>query len=95
MIKMRNAPVYTGIYELRSEQTKNDKGIFFVPQVKNAGWPTNDEAGKELVAYTQMLYEGLKDADVNISHEGETHPDEEEEFAYGANARPGAAPDEM
>lgn len=86
LVKFRNAPIYSGLYDLSSIMTKNAQGTFAIFQVKNAGY-VPDKATFEL---HKAIHEQLLDKDITIAREGADieHQDEEE------NARPGQEPQE-
>ena len=74
LIKLRNAPVFAGMYLLTSIMTKNAKGTFAIFQVKNDGY-IKDQPTYELC---KALAESLKDKDITISREGAEHdPDDD------------------
>lgn len=85
LIKLRNAPLYAGVYQAVSKSKKNAKGTFYQFNIVPAGWPKTQATFDNL----KELYEALKVKDVKIHTEG-TEVDENDDFAYGANAE-GAA----
>jgi hypothetical protein len=66
-IMARNAPVYTGVYELSVIfDQSNPKGDFYAYQVKNAGWASEADAAALKEMYAQFV-----DKDVKIDAETE------------------------
>lgn len=65
LIKLRNAPVYAGIYKLTTVDTKNQHGSFAIPKVENAGWP-KDEA---TMNHLRDLSEAFKNKPVDFDRE--------------------------
>jgi len=66
LIKLRNAPVFAGAYQLGVVKEKNAKGEFFNFSIKNAGWLT-----EEMAKHAEGAYEALKDRVVEIHREGD------------------------
>lgn len=66
LIKLRNAPIFAGMYDLTSVMTKNAQGTFAIFQIKNAGY-IPDQATYELCS---SLADSLKDKEITISREG-------------------------
>jgi hypothetical protein len=60
-IKLRNAPIYAGLYTVDTKvPAKNDKGTFGVPTIKNAGFiPKDTPAGGALFAMAKAFHESL------------------------------------
>lgn len=69
LIKIKHAPIYAGVYDLRSEVTKNAQGTFAIFNVKNAGFMT-DQGTYELL---NVMADQIRDKDVKISREGAEH----------------------
>jgi hypothetical protein len=65
LIKMRNADLWTGVYQLTSATEKNSKGTFAVFQVKNAGWPKNPAD----VEVAKQIFDSIKDKKFEIARE--------------------------
>jgi hypothetical protein len=68
LIKMRNAPLFRGVYRIEVVKQENAKGKFFNFSVNNAGW-TNGEA----TARAEAAFEAMKDRVVVMDRE---HPDD-------------------
>lgn len=69
-IKMRNAPVYAGLYTIESKPEKNDKGQFGVPVIKNAGFiPKDSEMGAKLYAFAEQLSKNWEGKEVVTNRE--------------------------
>ncbi len=60
-IKLRNAPVFAGKYELTTTMAKGPAGSYAAYVVKNAGWVSEEE-----YALVNEVYEGLKDKPIEI-----------------------------
>jgi hypothetical protein len=92
-IKLRNAPIYSGLYKIDTLQpAKNDKGTFGVYVCKNAGFiPLDKPAGKALYEYAKNLHESLSHKTIVITREpGEDDVDfSTDARAAGAAADPG------
>lgn len=59
-IKLRNAPIYAGLYTVAGGSEKNDKGTFGVPVIKNSGWiPVDTPSGKALFDYAKDFHDSL------------------------------------
>lgn len=74
LIKLRNAPVYAGRFNLMSVDTQNSKGKFAIFHVANAGWASSPEELQEL----KDFYEALATKEINIQRED--RDDEDLEF---------------
>lgn len=70
-IKLRNAPIYAGLYTVDTKvPARNDQGTFGVPTVKNAGFINQSTpGGAMLYAYAKSFYESLTDKIININRE--------------------------
>lgn len=77
-IKLRNAPIYAGLYKVDSlTPGKNDSGTFAVPTIKNAGFvPVDIPAGKALYDYAKTFADSLAGKVIVVDRE----PGAEEEF---------------
>jgi len=87
-IKLRNAPIYAGLYKIDSlTPGKNDKGTFAVPTIKNAGFvPKDTPAGKALYDYAKQFAESLAGKVIVVDRE----PGADEEFDGAAMDAEGA-----
>lgn len=65
LIKLRNAPIFSGLYALSSRQEKNAKGTFFVFSVKNAGWLPDQESYQ----FAEQMFESIKGRELVIDRE--------------------------
>lgn len=83
-IKLRNAPIYAGLYKVdTSKPAKNDKGTFGVPTIKNAGFiPLDSPAGKALYEHAKAFHESLKGKTIVVNRE--PGDESEEDFPTGA-----------
>lgn len=79
LIKVRNAPLYAGIYRASSKSKKNAKGTFHQFNIQPAGWPKTEETMK----FMEELYRALKTKDVKIHTGGDG--EEDDSFEFGAN----------
>jgi len=79
LIKIRNAPIYAGIYRATSRTKKNAKGTFHQFNIQPAGWPKTEETMK----FLEELYRALRTKEVKI-HTDNGH-EEDDSFDYGAN----------
>ena len=70
MIKLRGAPVFTGLYEVSIAIEKNDAGSYGVYVIKNAGW-----ADEKLAAVGEKEFEAVKDKTIDIQREAEPQED--------------------
>ena len=60
-IKLRNAPVFAGKYELATTMAKGPAGQYAAYIIKNAGWTEEEE-----YQFTSQTYESLKDKAIDI-----------------------------
>ena len=84
LMKLRNAPIYAGIYNASSKVKKNPKGTFYQFDLRPNGWPKSAET----MEFLKELYEALKTEPVKIHQEttlGDV-PDEGDDFNFGANS---------
>lgn len=90
-IKLRNAPIYAGLYKVDTKvPAKNDKGTFGVPTIKNAGFiPMDTPAGAALFAFAKQFHDSL--AGKNIVVEREAGDDGDAEFDTNAMENAGTA----
>lgn len=63
-IKLRNAPVFAGKYELSTTMAKGPAGSYATHVVKNAGWISEKE-----FTMANDVFEGLKDKVIDIDRE--------------------------
>ena len=75
MLKLRNKPIYWGIFTLRSKSATSAKGTYAIPTVQNCGW-----CNEKLILENQQLFESLKSKDLVIDRENEQEPDVEDSF---------------
>lgn len=70
-IKLRNAPIYAGLYTVDTlTPAKNDSGTFGVPVCKNAGWvPKDTQAGAALYAYAEQFHASLAGKTIVVDRE--------------------------
>ena len=54
LIKLRRADIFAGVYEISSVHQKNDKGQWYAPVVKNAGWVSKDTHQSAQIAYAAV-----------------------------------------
>jgi hypothetical protein len=78
LIKLRNAPLYAGVYQTSSKTKKNPKGTFYQFNIQPAGWPKTQET----LAFLKDLFDALKVQEVKIHTDG-VH--EDDSFEFGAN----------
>jgi len=64
LIAMRGTAVFTGVYALSTIMTKNAKGRFAIPQVKNAGF-----ASGELLDYAKKTFAAVADKAIKFEEE--------------------------
>lgn len=74
LVKLRNAPIYAGRYNLISVDTQNSKGKFAIFHVANAGWAGSAEQVENLKSF----HEALATKDLNIQRDD--RPDEDLDF---------------
>jgi hypothetical protein len=55
LIRLRNAPVYAGVYELGVADAQNSKGKFKIFTVKNAGWVQDKELYQQLKNLSEVV----------------------------------------
>jgi hypothetical protein len=55
LMKMRNAPIYAGLYKLDTAMETNKKGVYAVMTVDNAGWVPDQETYKNVEAASRSL----------------------------------------
>lgn len=80
LIKLRNAPVYAGIYSLTSAEAQNSKGKFSIFGVANAGWVKDEALFNQLAAFS----DSLKNKKIDIEREpGEDDFPPVEETSHG------------
>jgi hypothetical protein len=71
-IKMRNAPIYSGLYTVASTPEKNDQGQFGVWVIRNGGFiPKDTPAGKALYDHAEKFTKSLEGKNVIINREGD------------------------
>ena len=75
LIKLRNAPVFSGVYQIGVVKEKNALGEFYNFSVKNAGWLT-----QEVMKHAEAAYEALKDKVVEIHRENDESGDGDATF---------------
>jgi hypothetical protein len=69
-IKLRNAPIYAGLYTISSVSEKNDNGTWGVPVIKNAGWiPVDTPHGKALFDHCRQFAKSLEGKDIVVDRE--------------------------
>lgn len=69
-VKLRNAPIYAGLYTIVSGSEKNDKGTFGVPVIKNAGWiPVDTPAGAALFTFAKDFHRSLEGKVIVVERE--------------------------
>jgi len=89
-IKLRQKPIYAGLYTIQSKNEKNDKGTFAVPVIGNAGnlddknvpdemW----ERHKRLYAYAQQFAASLQGKTIHVNRDT-TEDDSFDTDAYDA-----------
>lgn len=66
-IKLREAALYMGKYQLTSVTETNSQGTYGVYVVKNAGW-----IDKEMIEWAKAAFENMKDKVVVIEHDEES-----------------------
>jgi hypothetical protein len=72
-IKLRNAPIYSGMYTVSSGPEKNDKGTFGVFSVRNAGFiPKETPAGKALYDYAEKFAKSLEGKTIVVERDEAT-----------------------
>jgi hypothetical protein len=64
-IQMRNTPIWTGVYELRTVLEKNSLGTFYAYDFVNAGWPESEDQMKAI----KSVFDSIKGK--NIKGEGD------------------------
>jgi hypothetical protein len=64
LLKLRNAPVFAGKYELTSVMETNSKGTYGIYQIRNAGWL--DEATYK---YAEQVFESIKSKNLIVDRE--------------------------
>jgi hypothetical protein len=85
-IKLRNAPIYSGMYTVASGPEKNDKGTFGVFSVRNAGFiPKETPAGKALYDYAEKFAKSLEGKTIVVERD-ETHDDSFDTEQFEAEA---------
>jgi len=80
LIKIRNAPIYAGIYRITSRTKKNAKGTFHQFNIQPAGWPKTEDTMK----FLEELYRALRTKEVKIHTGGDV--EEDDSFDYGPHA---------
>jgi len=70
-IKLRNAPIYAGLYTVDTHiPAKNDSGTFGVPTIKNAGFiPKDTTAGAALYKYAENFHRSLEGKVIVVDRE--------------------------
>lgn len=84
LMKLRNAPIYSGIYSATAKSKKNPKGTFYQFDLRPNGWPKSQDTFN----FLKELYESLKlDTTVKIHQETTISdtPEENDDFNFGAN----------
>lgn len=76
-IKLRNAPIYSGMYKIDTlTPAKNDKGTFGVPVIKNAGFiPVDTPAGNTLFVFAKNFHESLLGKNIIVKREMDENTD--------------------
>lgn len=72
-IKLRNAPIYSGLYTVDTlTPAKNDQGTFGVPVCKNAGFiPKDTPAGAALFNFAKEFHEALQGKTIVLERDGD------------------------
>jgi len=82
LIKLRNAPIYAGIYTASAKMKKNPKGSFYQFDLRSNGWPKSQET----FDFLKELYEALKTEPVKIHQETiSDSPEEDDSFDFGSS----------
>jgi hypothetical protein len=70
-IKLRNAPIYAGLYTVDTHiPAKNDSGTFGVPTVKNAGFiPKDTASGAALYKFAEDFHRSLEGKTIVVERE--------------------------
>lgn len=81
-IKLRNAPIYAGMYTVATSMQKKDNATYGVPVVKNAGFiPRDTPGGEALYDYVKQFAESLEGKEIIINREpGDETDDEATDF---------------
>ncbi len=73
LMKMRNAPVFTGVYNIYPVATQNQKGSFYTYGIENAGTQANPKAGwlpdPETYEFCEKLFNAFKNKAVKFERE--------------------------
>lgn len=69
LMRFRSGPCFCGVYELSSALKQNAKGKFAVPQVRNAGWPTEED-----LKFAEEAYEAIKDRAIVLDRDHDREP---------------------
>jgi hypothetical protein len=91
LIKMRNAPIYSGLYALSAVQTKNKKGTFYTFSVKNNGWVPD----KETYDHVESMFNGLKDKKIEFEREPGSDDVADDDAAAGGDEATSFNPGQM
>ena len=69
-IKLRNAPIYSGLYTIQSVTEKNDSGTFGVPVIKNAGFlPLDTPQGKAIYDHCRKFALSLEGKEILVDRQ--------------------------
>lgn len=73
LIKLRNAPLFAGVYSLSVVSEENSKGKYYNFSVKNAGWLNED-----MFKIAEQAFNALRNREITIDREG--HADDDTSF---------------
>ena len=80
LIKYRNAPLFAGIYTIKSVVEKNAQGIFNNFKIDNAGWQPTEDAMK----MAEDMFNALKDREITIDRtDADLDPEDAGDFPPG------------
>lgn len=70
-VKIRNTPLYSGIYTIASKAEKNDKGTFAVPVIKQAGFLDVENSPKAKAFYEscKMFAQSLEGKEIVVDRQ--------------------------
>lgn len=77
LIKLRNAPIWAGLYKVSSISVQGPKGTYYTYAISNAGWVSREDAPR-----VENLFNGLRDVVVNINRE---FSDADEDAPFGSD----------
>lgn len=91
LLSMREGDLFEGVYKLTTAIEKNQKGVYAVYRVDNAGWIPDEQT----YHVAKRLFETLKDKEVRIDRDETPDEDVDDSMAANPESSTGPSPDDM